>query len=468
MNRYLAIILAVLYGAELQAQQIQPVPKLVVNVTIDQLRSDYLKLYTPLYANSGFKKLMQQGAFCSNLQFPFIPVERASAIASIVTGATPFYHNIIANQWLDRATLRPISSTDDSKFLASPQRLYTSTLGDELKIATNGTSLVYAVATQRDAAVLAAGHAADGAFWIDERTGVLTSSLYYPDKAAIWLNAFKATNSASAVTTAAQNALIVKAALECIKGNNMGKDGVTDFLSVALDVPATADEETALQLQYKYLQLDDLVSTLITGIETSVGKDNVLFVVSGTGTTPSIKVDFAKYKIPTGVFYLNRTGNLLNIFLSAVYGQGRYVEACFGNQIYFNRKLIEQKRIDYADLLKKSETFLLQNAGVANVFTVEHIMSGSDEMRLIKNGYHVNTNGDILIQVQPGWQIKNEDTQEHYAPTVGYIPVPLVFYGAYIKAGQLPEGISVEQIAATIAKAIRIRAPNACRAIPLF
>ena len=76
------------------------------------------------------------------------------------------YHGIIANRWLDRNTLRPVFSVDDSKHFASPHRLTTSTVGDELKVSTQGSAIVWSVAAEKAAAILSAGHAADGALWI--------------------------------------------------------------------------------------------------------------------------------------------------------------------------------------------------------------------------------------------------------------------------------------------------------------
>lgn len=51
MNRYLSaiIILAALTGNNgLQAQSLKPAPRLVVNIIIDQLRTDYIEHFSPL------------------------------------------------------------------------------------------------------------------------------------------------------------------------------------------------------------------------------------------------------------------------------------------------------------------------------------------------------------------------------------------------------------------------------------
>ena len=179
MNKYIsALILATLTGTEAYAQSLQVAPRLVVNISIDQLRTDYIEHFATLYSPNGFKKLLQQGTVYEAASYPFAPVDRSSAIAAISTGPTPYYNNIIGTQWLDRNTLRPLFCVDDSKYKTSPQNMSTSTIADELKISTNGAAIVYGIAADRDAAVLSAGHAADGAFWIDEKSGDWVTSQY--------------------------------------------------------------------------------------------------------------------------------------------------------------------------------------------------------------------------------------------------------------------------------------------------
>ncbi|MBQ0062032.1 MAG: alkaline phosphatase family protein, partial [Bacteroidales bacterium] len=149
------------------AQTAAPVPRLVVTVMIDQLRSDYLDAFSPLYGEGGFARLLKDGRVYEGAQYPVAQVDRASSIATMFTGAVPYDHGVVGEQWLDRSTLRPVYCVDDAAFkgwntteTTSPKNLAVSTISDELKVATDGKALVYSIAPYRDAAVLAAGHAA--------------------------------------------------------------------------------------------------------------------------------------------------------------------------------------------------------------------------------------------------------------------------------------------------------------------
>ena len=83
-NRYLYITLLAILGItpEMMAQsKIQYAPRLVVSITIDQLRTDYMEAFAPLYGNDGFRRLLQQGLVFPNASYPFSPIDRAAAAA---------------------------------------------------------------------------------------------------------------------------------------------------------------------------------------------------------------------------------------------------------------------------------------------------------------------------------------------------------------------------------------------------
>ena len=117
MRKGLITSILVLTFSGLQAQPLPTTPKLVVTLTIDQLRTDYLEAFTSLYGEKGFKRLMKEGKVYSQAEFPFTGVDRASAIATIYTGTRPSINGIIAENWLDRETLRPKNCMDDPNFM---------------------------------------------------------------------------------------------------------------------------------------------------------------------------------------------------------------------------------------------------------------------------------------------------------------------------------------------------------------
>lgn len=507
-NRYIYFTLLAVLGwkAEAAAQDgSRQIPRLVVNITIDQLRSDILETYAPLYGANGFKRLMEQGKVFENAFYPMLETDRASAVSTIITGTVPYYHGIIGQRWIERETLRPTLCTESLRHngIPSPIHLSVSTLGDELKVVTHGEARVFAIAPFRDAAILTAGHAADGAIWLDEQTGQWKTSQYYSSQTSspilnysklneisdniehiIWTPlgqdakpefkySFKGHKQYQEYQTSALiNAHITDLALSCAINQMMGADLVPDLLSLTYYAgPFSHRPMTECQQEMRdtYLRLDRSLSQLITRLETSLGVGNVLFVLTSTGYCDPEYADYTSYRIPTGTFYINRAANLLNMYFGAIWGQGHYIEAWLGNQLYINHKLLEQKHVSLSDFCLRAKDFLLQMEGVKNVFTSLQLLAGDNTLiTKIRNGFYPSHSGDILIEIAPGWQLQNEDTGEISVSQASPIPFPVIFYGAGVKPERILTPITTDHIAPTISRAIRIRAPNACTSEPLF
>lgn len=504
-----------------ESQTIKPAPKLVVNITIDQLRSDYLEAFAPLYGEFGFKRLLREGRVYANVSFPFSPIDRASAVAAVVTGTSPYYNSIVGTQWMSKETLRPVYCVDDSQYSglqtrvgSSSANLATSSVGDELKVSTAGKAVVYSVAPFRDAAMLSAGHAADGALWIDDDNGQWCSSTCFFKKLPSWVAAYNDLHSVandidnkvwkpSSVlsgsvsyfmggestssfnhqfngarrfrqykASALVNTDVTNMATTCVESMGMGIDGVTDLLNVtyyAGNFDHKTVTECQMELQDTYVRLDTELGRLVDVLERTVGRDNVLFVVTSTGYSDEEQTNYAKYNIPTGLFYINRTANLLNIYFGGIWGHGHYVDACFGSQIYLNHKIFEEKHISFAEATERAIELISQMAGVRNVYSAQQLISGNNPyIRKVREGFNVDRNGDILIEVAPGWRLINEDNLDNQLVRASYIQFPIIIYGAGTKAEQIVEPVTIDRIAPTIAKSIRIRAPNACSSEPLF
>ncbi len=471
MNRYVAIILTLLSCVDPQAQTLKEAPKLVINIVIDQLRTDYIEYFSPLFCQEGFRKLLEQGKVYDAASYPYVPIDKSSAIATIATGTSPYYHGIVGTRWMDRTTLRPIFCVNDASHNASPSNLLTSTIGDEMKVSSHGSAIVWSIAPDPESAVLSAGHAANGAIWIDQKTMEWMSSSYYRPTASEWLKSYLRIYPLQSKNQTDINESITDLALLAISSTAMGRDRVCDLLSLTYSAAPILNKNTSnwqVEMESIYMQLDKAIARLITNIETLFGNNQVLFVLTSTGYTKETSEDLASYNIPTGTFYINRTANLLNMYLSAIFGQGRYIETCFANELYLNHKLLEQKHIGISDVLQRCQEFLILNAGVADVYTSERLLNGNNDIQKLRNGFNATINGDIIIAVKPGWNLVNEETQDKISLRSSFVPFPIILYGANIQPERISTPVSTDRIAPTIAKSIHIRAPNACSAEPLF
>lgn len=525
-NRYLYITLLAVLGftPDVQAQeeeQARPAPRLVISITIDQLRSDYLEAFTPLYGEGGLKRLMKNGKVYVNASYPFTPVDRSSAIAALSTGTTPYYNSIVGDQWLNRETLRPIFCVESSRYpglltheMSSPEGLLTSTLGDELKVATGGQAMVYAIAPYREASVLSAGHAADIALWIDNVYGDWCTSTYYTKILPPWVISYNETKAPARKIgnttweplyeqtgtynyylntdghkpfrhkftgdyrfndykeSAMVNADVTEMACNCIGSVGLGNDMVTDLLCLTYYAGPYGNQRVSdcqMELQDTYLRLDRELSRLMDYTTRRFGGDHVLFVITSTGYSDVEVADYDAFRIPTGTLNMTRTAYLLNMYLGGIWGNDAYVETTYKNHIFLNHKLLETKKISLGEATARAQELVAMMQGVRNVYTSLQLLTAQNpQMEKIRNAFHPQRCGDIIIEAAPGWNVFNEDTQQSQVSTASFTQFPIIIYGAGTEAERITTPVTTDRIAPTISSSIRIRAPNACSSEPLF
>ena len=186
-NKVLATLLLSLLVVPL-VQSADQAPRLVVGITVDQLRTDYLMALQHLFGEKGFKRLMKEGVVCENLVYDYPNVDKTSATATLYTGTMPFFHGIPSERFFNTTFQREEFILNDPSKIGnytqetfSPERLKTSTISDEVKIVSGGLGRVYAVAPDAQQSIISAGHAANCAFWINDRNGKWATTTYYRD-----------------------------------------------------------------------------------------------------------------------------------------------------------------------------------------------------------------------------------------------------------------------------------------------
>jgi predicted AlkP superfamily pyrophosphatase or phosphodiesterase len=166
------------------AQQV-PRPRLVVVISIDQFRAEYLQRFQRHFGRAGFNLLLKEGANFSEAQYEHSITQTCPGHAVILTGSYANVNGIVANVWYNPAerraeycaadtTVRLIGANSEGR---SPRNLRDSTVGDALKNATGGRGRVLAVAGKDRSAIMMGGHRADAAYWTED-TLVVTSTYY--------------------------------------------------------------------------------------------------------------------------------------------------------------------------------------------------------------------------------------------------------------------------------------------------
>ncbi|MDR0431577.1 MAG: alkaline phosphatase family protein [Tannerellaceae bacterium] len=521
MRRFLTSLITILAVTNLEAQQ---VPKLVVCITVDQLRGDYIEYFYNTFGDGGFKRLLNQGIVYKNVRFEFSNIDQATAFATLFTGANPCFHGIASNKIFDFDREQEFPVLHDPNFLGnftrdnySPKKLFASTIGDELKIASKGKSDVFAIAPDAESSLLSAGSAANAAFWIDDINGKWATTTYYKnipwyverynngleslpvrlDK-LVWTpsipvnkyDAFPyATNEVSfrhtfnaatrdcypdLKTSPFVNIEVNRLALQFLEYAGFGTRPNPDMLSItyyAGNFKRLMEKEYSREIQDLYHQLDKDIEKLLDALDKKVGLNNTLIVFTGSGYFKSIEDYPGSVLVNGGDFYPKRCIALLNMYLMQLYGQKKWVTGYYDGQIYLNRKTIENEKITLEEIQKKAAEFVSEFSGVQSVITDCALRNGewNEGTAKFRNGTHYLGRGDIIIELQPGWKINNEIQGEKIKVVRNNaVATPLIFMGDGLKPKHIYREVKATEIAPTVTHILRIRPPNATQELPLW
>jgi len=338
-------------------------PKLVLQITVDQLRGDLPMRYRDRLGPGGFRYLLEQGTHYANAHYAHANTETAVGHATLFTGAHPSRHGIVANDWIDPDTGAFVYNTEDDRHHivgakprlhqgVSPRNLLSSTIGDELIANTGGRSRVFSVSVKDRGAILPGGHAGK-AFWFSKRTGEFVTSTYYYDEVPAWMKAWNEAKPAEKYRNGSWDLLLDRAryvAAEMddrpyegnlepmgrtfphalgdgkhlylrlaltpagdeltldftktlIASEGVGQREATDFLAVSFsstDYIGHLFGPSSLESEDNILRLDRVLAQLFAYIDKEIGLENTLIVLSSDHGAPEAPEYMASLGMETG------------------------------------------------------------------------------------------------------------------------------------------------------------------------
>ena len=181
-------------------------PRLILQITVDQLRGDLPTRFKERLGKGGFRYLLEKGTHYNNAHYQHANTETAVGHATLATGADPARHGIVANVWIDQKTGNSVYCTEDDRHHiigskpkphkgVSPRNLLASTIGDELVVNNAGQSRVFSVSVKDRGAILPGGHVGK-AFWFSKSSGKFVTSTYYYDDYPEWMENWNAAKPA--------------------------------------------------------------------------------------------------------------------------------------------------------------------------------------------------------------------------------------------------------------------------------
>lgn len=290
MKKSLLILLLMVCPFLGHAQVIRP--KLVVGIVVDQMRWDYFYYYNREFCAGGFKRLLSEGYRCQNTMVPYIPTVTAIGHSSIYTGSVPALTGILGNSFFINGKKAYCCGDDSVETVGSkskegkmsPRRLLASTIGDELKLATDFKSKVVGVALKDRAAILPAGHCADAAYWWDSSEGRFITSTYYMNKLPAWVEQFNKAHQQKkgfdVKSTPKGITLTFDMAEAALKNERLGLGTETDMLTVSIsstDIIGHIYSTRGSEIHDAYIQLDRELDRFSTHLMRSWDVGTILF-----------------------------------------------------------------------------------------------------------------------------------------------------------------------------------------------
>jgi predicted AlkP superfamily pyrophosphatase or phosphodiesterase len=512
-------------------------PKLVVGLVVDQMRWDYLYRYYERYSPNGFKRMLNEGFSCENTFINYVPTVTAVGHTSIYTGTVPAVHGIAGNDFIINATGKSLYCTDDSTVatvgsssdegMMSPRNMLSSTITDELKLATNFRSKVIGVALKDRGSILPAGHSADAAYWFDNKTGNWISSTYYMKELPGWVQKFNdqkladkyldqnwntlyplnsyvqsfpdnnkyegnfsgASTPTFPVNTAKRNpkrfdlirttpygnTLTLEMAKAAITNEHLGKNEVTDFIAISFSSTDYIGHKygvNAIEIEDTYLRLDQNLANLFSFLDQHIGKGNYTVFLSadhGAAHNPNLLID---KKIPAGLWPSGQVQKELNDLLQDSFGVKSLVRSFGNGQVHLNYEAIEKHKLNEDAITARCVQFLRTKPGVAFVADVRNIEEAALPERIktrIINGFNAERSGNITFVLKPGWYsgAPNATGTTHGSWYSYDAHIPLLWMGWGIKQGRSNRIINMTDIAATVAALLHIQEPNGSIGVPI-
>jgi predicted AlkP superfamily pyrophosphatase or phosphodiesterase len=484
-------------------------PKLIVVVVIDQFRSDYLERYRDQFGQGGFRLFLDRGAYFSDCNYNYANTRTGPGHATLLTGTYSSGHGIMANEWWDPQKKKMVTSVQDdgTKLVgvasnspgSSPHNLLSDTLGDELKLATQGKARVFGIALKDRAAVLPAGFSGNGAYWIDQKTGVWVTSTYYRSELPKWAQDFndskrvekylnkewadssgkvlrKTTTPAGKQSsfyeivgaTPFANDYEFEFARELITYEKLGNGPATDLLVISLsanDILGHQAGPDSPEVQAMTLATDRQLAEFFDFLGHQIGLANVWIALSadhGVAPLPSVA---AKLSIPAANLSSEKKRAELNRTLSlklASAHPAEYVKDFDYPIAWLDEDAFAAVRMKEEDA-EHAVGEALKQIGLRDYYTRSQLAEGevpNTETGLQYEHSYSPLGGWYVIGVPPPYTVGVESGTDHASPYTYDTHVPLAFYGLPFQPGTYRTHAEPVDLAVTLASLLGINAPT--------
>ncbi len=517
-----------------------PQPKLIVQITIDQLRGDMPWRFKDRLGPSGFRYLMDNGVSYTNAHYQHSTTFTAVGHATLATGGNAAQHGLAGNDWYDVTTGKRMYCVEDDRHPiigkepaahkgTSPRNLTASTIGDELVIASGGRSRVFSVSIKDRGAILPGGHLGK-AFWYSSGSGKFVSSTYYYDDYPAWVTTWNAQDHAGTYRDKTwdllrdreqyvfkdqddrpfeksykhlgrtfphalgnEDAKAFYAALrftpmgdeitlafvkELMQQEKVGQGDSTDMLAVsfsATDYLGHAFGPNSLEAEDNLLRLDETLADFLSFIDSQVGLDQTLVVLSSDHGTDEIPEYKESLGVAAGRHRPDEFMAQANAALQRRFGSNETLVVAFWNpSLYLDAEAVTKLGVDVATVEQALAEEMMKLKGFTLALTRTDLMAGNvpntSTGNRLQAAFHPTRSGNVLIVQDPFWYLYPKPDQfsaMHGSPYTYDTYVPIMIAGPGIKAAKSTRPVAPRDIAPTITAYLGIKPPSGATGVPL-
>ncbi len=489
-------------------------PKLVVVIVIDQFRGDYLERYRDQFGDGGFRLFLDHGAYFTDCSFDYANTRTAPGHSTLFTGAYTDGHGLLANDYWDFKNKRAIPFVEDDKTKlvgvpgdkagSSPHNLMADTLGDELKLATQGRARVFGISLKDRAAVLPAGYAGDAAYWIEPKSGLWVTSTYYRSDLPKWVQDFNSSNRAAKYwdrdwkdaqgnllrstahrkgkdgsdegfyevigSTPFGNEYEFEFAKELVVYENLGSGPVTDLLAISLspnDILGHQGGPDAPEMKTMALALDRELADFFNFLGHQIGLANVWIALSADHGISALPETAKAMHIPAASMDGANLDGQINTALAAKFSPGS--AAAYVKMEYPIAWLNEEAFTAVQVKERDAETAAgeaMKRAGLRDYYAKWQLAEGAVPNTVLGRKYlnsYSQEGGWWVMGVPDPYTIGPAHGADHTSPYTYDTHVPLAFYGLPFQTGVYRTHAEPVDLAPTIASLLGINAPTHSR-----
>ena len=408
----------------------------------------------------------------------------------------------------------------------SPRNLLVSTFSDELFKSNNGRSKIFSVSGKDRSAVAMAGHAGK-AFWMSVDSGAFETSTFYYDSYPDWVVPWNAQRPADAaigkewtledaietylladnddrpfetdlkgfgrtfphpygapedglyytqvLLTPLGDALTASFGKAIVLGEELGRDADIDYLSLSFSgVDATSHffGPSSLENEEMVRRLDDTLSDFFAFLDSEVGRDNYLIVLSADHGMPEMPEHMAHQGHDTSRNGQTALAEALNTEIASAFGVEGAVKAFFRPYIYLDHEAIAAAKADrraierlIVDSLQAVPGIALATPSVPFPERRDNFFDGP-----IRRNFHPERSGDIYVVQSPYSFLLDPGAiaAMHGSPWRYDTHVPVLFAGPGIAAQRVSRSIGTVDVAVTLSEIFGTTYPSGASGSVLF